>query len=58
MELSSEKAVTKILSEHSILDSKKKSFFSPVNPKYDLSGFLDDIKRTPSPYGEKYIFVK
>ena len=57
MELTNEQVVTKILSENSILKEKINSFDITL-PRYNLGNFLKKYKNSPSPYGEKYIFIK
>lgn len=49
--------VTKILSKKEILNTNKELIFIS-NPQYDLGKFLDQERKSPSPYGEKYLFVK
>lgn len=57
MEFANEETVTKLLSEKEILHAKEgNSLFT--SPLYNLGNFLENIKKEPSPYGEKYIFVK
>ena len=57
MELTSEEIVTRLLSSNEILHIKndKKSISEPL---YDLGEFLKNVKNLPSPYGEKYVFIK
>ena len=52
-----EETVTKILSSKEILNMNKAPKFVS-NPKYNLGGFLSDYIPEPSPYEEKYIFIK
>ena len=57
MELTSEEIVTKILSKNEII-KKKDNANLITNPIYNLGEFLENVKNSPSPYGEKYIFIK
>ncbi len=57
MELSSEEAVTKLLSSNEILhDSKEKMVIT--NPFESLGDFLKNVRPEPSPYEGKYVFIK
>lgn len=56
MELTSEEIVTKLLSAKEILRVKNQPFIT--DSMYDLGDFLKKLKEQPSPYGEKYIFIK
>ncbi len=57
MELTSEEIVTKLLSSNEILHVKNnKAFIS--EPLYNLGEFLKNVKDMPSPYGDKYVFIK
>ena len=58
MELTSEQIVTKLLSEKEILQINK--ICNPFNAEsiYNLGDYLEKIKSQPSPYGEKYVFIK
>lgn len=59
MELSNEEIVTRMLSVSEIISMKKAGrLWSLSNPKYNLGNFLKGIKPEPSPYGDKYIFVR
>lgn len=64
MELSNEQAVTKILSNHEILerDYVEEMFegakIYQTNPKYDLTHYLNTTKTQPKRFDEKYLFVK
>lgn len=57
MELTSEEIVTKLLSKNEILQKKDNTNLI-TNPIYNLGEFLENVKNSPSPYGEKYIFIK
>ncbi len=57
MELTSEEIVTKILSKNEIIQKKDNANLI-TNPIYNLGEFLENVKNSPSPYGEKYIFIK
>ena len=57
MELTSEEIITKILSKNEIINKDNDTKFV-TNPDYNLGEFLENIKNSPSPYGEKYIFIK
>lgn len=57
MELTSEEIVTRLLSSNEILHVKNnKTLIS--EPLYNLGVFLKNVKDMPSPYGEKYVFIK
>ena len=57
MELTNEDIVTRMLSEHEILQSGKRDIFIS-HPKYDLNLYMKTYVPEPSRFGEKYIFVK
>lgn len=57
MELTSEEIVTKLLSTNAII-KRKRNYAFVTEPDYDLGDYLDKVKSIPSPYGEKYLFVK
>ena len=63
MELSNEDKVTRLLSNHEILqhDFVEELFEGrkryATNPKYDLTSFLNSIEQEPR-YEDKYLFVK
>lgn len=56
MELTNEEIVTRLLSAKEILRVKNQPFIT--DSVYNLGDFLKKIKELPSPYGEKYIFIK
>ena len=57
MELTNEEIVTKLLSSSEILQVKNNNKFI-TNTIYNLGEFLNNIKKEPSPYEGKYIFIK
>ncbi len=57
MELTSEEIVTKLLSSNEILHVKNNNTFIS-EPLYNLGEFLKNVKDMPSPYGDKYVFIK
>ena len=57
MEPTNEEIVTKLLSSNEILHVKNNNAFT-INPLYNLGEFLKNVKDLPSPYGEKYVFIK
>ena len=57
MELTNEEIVTRLLSSNEILHVKNNKA-SISEPLYNLGEFLKNIKDMPSPYGEKYVFIK
>ncbi len=57
MELTSEEIVTKLLSSNEILHVKNNNTFIS-EPLYNLGEFLNNVKDMPSPYGDKYVFIK
>ena len=57
MNLTSEEAVTKLLSSNEILHVEKKNMFI-TNPFDSLGEFLKNVKTEPSPYEGKYVFIK
>lgn len=58
MVLVSEEVVAKILSEKEIVNPNKISKPWSGNPKYNLGNYLKGVKSEPSPWGDKYIFIK
>lgn len=58
MELTNEDIVTKLLSSNEILHIKKNNNMFISNPICNLGEFLKDIKDPPSPYEEKYLFIR
>lgn len=57
MEPTSEEIVTKLLSSNEILHVKSNRALIS-EPLYNLGEFLKNVKDMPSPYGEKYVFIK
>lgn len=57
MELSSEEAVTKLLSSNEILHDRKERIVI-TNPFESLGDFLKNVRPEPSPYEGKYVFIK
>lgn len=53
-----ESIVTKLLSASEILNIQKSKSFVSEPAQYDLSKFLEKVKKEPSPYGEQYLFIK
>ena len=57
MELTNEEIVTKLLSSNEILHVKNNNTFIS-EPLYNLGEFFKNVKDMPSPYGDKYVFIK
>lgn len=57
MEPTNEEIVTRLLSSNEILHVKNNNAFT-TNPLYNLGEFLKNVKDLPSPYSEKYVFIK
>lgn len=57
MESTTEQIVTKLLSSKEILNIKNKGAYI-TNPDYNLGEFLNNVKEEPSPYEDKYVFIK
>ena len=57
MELTAEEKITKILSSSESLRINK-DFSLVSEPKYNLGEYLISCKSQPSPYGDKYLFIK
>ncbi len=55
--MNQEEIVTKLLSSKEIIRVKENKLFA-TSPMYNLGEFLNKIKSQPSPYGNKYVFIK
>ena len=57
MELTNEEIVTKLLTANEVLRLKKGMSFI-TTPLYDLGDYLKNYKPEPSPYEDKYVFIR
>ena len=58
MEPTNEEIVTRLLSSNEILHVKNNNNAFTIKPLYNLGEFLKNVKDMPSPYGDKYVFIK
>ena len=56
MELNSEERVTRLLTQNEIITGRLNS--CPINGPYNLYEIIDKIKKEPSQYDERFMFIK
>ncbi len=58
MEQTSEDIVTRLLSSNEFIHCNSCNTYVTTPIKNNLGSFLEEIKNTPSPYEDKYMFIR